>query len=101
MTLTDILQKHKATLSIPLCDGIGASYSEYHAHIQFADGKITVDIYNDEGSHWELGEDGTIDYQWVEQIKAFVDDLKAAKSVPEYTLELLSDIEGTKNTPLQ
>lgn len=93
-TLIEILNDHKATLTIPLCDGVGSSYSEYHAHIQFADNKITVDIYNDEGSHWDLGEDGSMDFRWVEQIKAFVDDLKAAKAVPEYTLDLLATPTG-------
>lgn len=93
MHLIEIIEKHKATFSIPLCDGVGASYSEYHAHIQFADGKITVDVYNDEGGQWDMGEDGSLDYQWVKQITDFVEELKVAKIVPEYTLDLLAKKE--------
>jgi hypothetical protein len=88
--LLEVLDKHKATLSLPLGDGVGSEYFEYHALIFFRDGKITVNIYNDEGQEWDLADDG-LDVRWIEQISHFVDQLKQSGVIPDYTLSLLNN----------
>jgi hypothetical protein len=87
MHLIEILQKHKAILSVPLPAGVGSSYSEYHAHLSFEDGKIKALVFSDEGNQWEFDYEG-MDVTWMETISKFVGELQAAKAVPEYTLEL-------------
>ena len=87
MNLIEILQKHKANLSIPLPDGVGSTYSEYHAFISFEDGKIEVNIYSDEGNQWEFDCEG-MDVSWMESITKFVGEIKEAKIIPDYTLNL-------------
>jgi len=89
MTLLEILDQHKAHIAIPLSEGVGSEYSEYHASIGFAENKITVQIYNDEGWAYELNENDGMPYEWAEQVTKFVNDLKQIKAIPDYTLYLL------------
>ena len=89
-TLLEILDAHKATMSVPLPDGVGSQYSEYHAIINFANGKIEVNIYDDEGGAYGHDYDEPFDIKWIDTISKFVADLKEAKTVPVYTLDLLS-----------
>ncbi len=89
-TLIDILDSNKASFGLPLLPRADESYSEYHATITFADKKITVQIYNDEGWTYELGENDGMPFEWAEQITKFVNELKQAEMIPEYTLDLLA-----------
>lgn len=88
MHLIEILDKHKVMMTIPLPEGVASEYSEYHAHVQFADNKITVRVYNDEGGTYGYDYEEPLPIEWVDVISKFVSELKESKTVPEYTLEL-------------
>jgi len=87
MDIQEILEKHKATLSIRVSE---STYSEYFAHISFEENKITVNIFSDEGGHY-ASEEEPIPYEWIEKITLFVNDLKLAKAIPDYTLNLITE----------
>jgi len=87
MNIQEILNRHHANLSIRV--GVG-TYSEYFAHISFDDNKITVEIHNDEGGRY-ASEEEPIPFEWIEKITLFVNDLKSAKAIPDYTLNLLPE----------
>lgn len=84
-TVEEIMHKHKANIYVKLEPG--STYSDYYAHIEFKDNKIKVKIYNDEGGCYD-GDDEAMPFEWIATIKGIVDDLKNAKAIPDYTLEL-------------
>lgn len=86
-TLIEVLNDHKANISIRVGE---SSYSEYFAHVGFEDNKITVNIYSDEGGHY-ASEEEPMPFEWIEKINTFVNDLKEAKHLPEYTLKLIAE----------
>jgi hypothetical protein len=87
MQIEEILSQHKASLSIRVGE---STYCEYFAHISFEENKITVNIFNDEGGHY-ASEEEPIPYEWIEKITLFVNDLKLAKAIPDYTLNLITE----------
>lgn len=87
--LVEILDRHKAQLSLPLADGVASEFSDYYAIISFGEGKISVVVYTDDAIEWDMAND-PLDMRWIEQINNFVWQLKDAGLVPEYTLNLLN-----------
>jgi hypothetical protein len=92
MTLIEILEKNKANLSIKLEPG--GDYTDYFAHLSFEDNKIHVEIYNDEGGSYQSDEE-PMPYAWIEMITKLVNDLKEAKAIPDYTLNLIPETKTT------
>jgi hypothetical protein len=86
-TLIEILDENKATFYLKLD---GDMYDDYSAHINFEDGKITVNIFSCEGNYFG-NEEEPLPFSWVEKINKVVNDLKEAKMLPEYTLNLLTE----------
>lgn len=89
MTLEEIIDTHSATFSIKLKPK--GEWCSYFAHISFGEGNIQVEIYDEEGSRREDGEE-PMPYAWIEQITKLVQDLKDAKIIPNYTLSLIPEV---------
>jgi hypothetical protein len=84
-TLIDILGENNASVNFNI--GAGA-YAEYYAHIGFEKGKVTINIYDDEGGFYG-SDDKPMPYEWIEKIYKMVNELKKAKHLPEFTLKLI------------
>jgi hypothetical protein len=86
-TLIEILNDNKANMSIRVGE---STYYEYFAHVGFEDGKITVNVFNDEGGHY-ASEEEPMPFEWIEKIYKFVGELQESKHLPEYTLKLIAE----------
>jgi len=89
-TLLDILEKHKASVSFKIGE---SEYNVYNAHIELVDGSIKVNIHSDEGDFYG-DEETPMPFAWIEKIYKVVNELKVARHLPEFTLNL---IEETNN----
>lgn len=85
MNLLEIVDKHKANLSLKLKPS--GDWCDFNVYFSFEGNKITIEIYDEEGGHYDSDSE-PLKYEWVEQITNFVNDLKEAKAIPDYQLEL-------------
>jgi hypothetical protein len=86
-TLLDILEQNKAQVSFQVGE---SAYSEYYAHISFEDSKVRVNVFDDEGGHYG-DEEEPMPFEWIEKIYKVVNELKEAKHLPEFTLNLIEE----------